>query len=45
MFINKETEKIYNTRLNRYTTAMRGGTPDRIPIRFYTKKLPQGTAA
>jgi len=34
MFANQETEKLYNERLNRYVTAMRGGTPDRIPIRF-----------
>ena len=34
MFINQEVEKQYNERLNRYVTALRGGTPDRIPIRF-----------
>jgi len=34
MFNNKQTEELYNQRLNRYTTAMKGGTPDRIPIRF-----------
>ena len=34
MFRNEETEKLYRERLNRYVTAMRGGTPDRIPIRF-----------
>ena len=35
MFINPETEKLYNERLDRYTTAMRLGVPDRIPIRFF----------
>ena len=34
MFINPETKNLYQERLNRYVTAMRGGTPDRIPIRF-----------
>jgi uroporphyrinogen-III decarboxylase len=34
MFKDQNTEKLYNERLNRYVTAMRGGTPDRIPIRF-----------
>ena len=34
MFISPTTETLYNQRLNRYVTAMRGGTPDRIPIRF-----------
>ena len=33
-FIDTVTEKLYNERLNRYVTAMRNGTPDRIPIRF-----------
>ena len=35
MFISKEIEKKYNERLNRYTTAMNCGTPDRIPVRFF----------
>jgi uroporphyrinogen-III decarboxylase len=34
MFKDQATEKLYNERLNRYVTAMRRGTPDRIPIRF-----------
>jgi len=34
MFINPKTEILYNERMNRYVTAMRGGMPDRIPIRF-----------
>ena len=34
MFINQATEDNYFARLNRYVTAMKGGTPDRIPIRF-----------
>jgi hypothetical protein len=34
MFINSGTEKRYHERLLRYTTAMYGGVPDRIPIRF-----------
>ena len=34
MFTNQQTENLYNERLNRYVTAMKGGTPDRIPIRF-----------
>ena len=34
MFIDLAIEKLYNERLNRYVTAMRNGTPDRIPIRF-----------
>ena len=34
MFKDQATEKLYNERLSRYVTAMRGGTPDRVPIRF-----------
>ena len=34
MFKDAATESKYHERLARYTTAMRGGTPDRIPIRF-----------
>jgi len=34
MFKDIATETAYNGRLNRYVTAMRNGTPDRIPIRF-----------
>lgn len=34
MFQNQQTEKLYNDRLIRYTSAMNLGTPDRIPIRF-----------
>ena len=34
MFTSPELESLYNQRLSRYVTAMRGGTPDRIPIRF-----------
>lgn len=34
MFTNCETEKLYGERLARYRTAMRGGVPDRIPVRF-----------
>ncbi|MCL2060397.1 MAG: hypothetical protein FWH01_15330 [Oscillospiraceae bacterium] len=35
MFVDLKTEKLYNERLNRYVTAMRNGTPDRIPVRFF----------
>lgn len=35
MFKDKATEILYHERLNRYVTAMRGGTPDRVPIRFF----------
>ena len=35
MFIDKATEQLYNERLARYVTAMRNGTPDRIPVRFF----------
>ena len=35
MFESLQAEKLYNERLNRYVTAMNGGTPDRIPIRFF----------
>ena len=35
MFRNHDIEKLYNERLNRYVTAMRRGTPDRVPIRFF----------
>lgn len=41
MFISKEIEKLYNERFDRYVTAMNGGMPDRVPIRF----LLQETAA
>lgn len=34
MFQSPETEKKYIESLDRYVTAMNGGTPDRIPIRF-----------
>ena len=34
MFINDAVEKLYGERLSRYVTAMRNGTPDRIPVRF-----------
>ena len=34
MFKDASTEQKYNERLNRYVTAMRRGTPDRVPVRF-----------
>jgi len=34
MFKDSETEKLYNERAARYYSAMAGGTPDRIPMRF-----------
>lgn len=34
MFQNEKTEQLYEQRKNRYVTAMRRGTPDRVPIRF-----------
>jgi hypothetical protein len=34
LFRDEATEKLFNERLERYTTAMCLGTPDRIPIRF-----------
>ncbi|MHC1695982.1 MAG: hypothetical protein AB9835_12095 [Eubacteriales bacterium] len=34
MFKDSATEGLYNRRLDRYLTAMSGGTPDRIPMRF-----------
>lgn len=39
MFISSQTEKAYNDRLNRYVTAMRRGTPDRIPVRFLLQEV------
>jgi uroporphyrinogen-III decarboxylase len=38
MFINDEIAGLYAQRSNRYLTAMRGGTPDRIPIRFFLQE-------
>ena len=35
MFTDSAIEKSYNERLERYTTAMSPGVPDRIPIRFF----------
>lgn len=35
MFKDQATQKAYQERLSRYLTAMNGGTPDRIPIRFF----------
>ncbi|MDF2685452.1 MAG: Uroporphyrinogen-III decarboxylase [Clostridia bacterium] len=35
MFKSIELQKKYEARLSRYITAMHGGTPDRIPIRFF----------
>lgn len=35
MFQSQEVQKKYEERLARYLTAMNGGTPDRIPIRFF----------
>lgn len=39
MFISKTIEQKYNERLNRYITAMNGGMPDRIPIRFFFQEV------
>lgn len=35
MFQSPEVQKKYEERFARYVTAMNGGTPDRIPIRFF----------
>lgn len=39
MFKSAEIEKKYKERQNRYITAMNGGTPDRIPIRFLFQEV------
>jgi len=39
MFKSKEIEKKYQERFRRYITAMNGGTPDRIPIRFLYQEV------
>ena len=33
------TEELYQSRLARYTTAMKGGTPDRVPIRPFVAEF------
>ncbi|MCX6998181.1 MAG: hypothetical protein NTV49_14130, partial [Kiritimatiellaeota bacterium] len=37
--MNKNTEPLYTERLERYTTAMRGGMPDRVPIRPFVAEF------
>lgn len=44
MFASPELKTRYHDRLNRYLTAMRGGTPDRIPIRFLLQEAAAGIA-
>ena len=39
MFKSKDIEQKYNERFSRYVTAMNGGTPDRIPIRFFFQEV------
>ena len=39
MFKSKEIKKKYQERFRRYITAMNGGTPDRIPIRFLYQEV------
>lgn len=39
MFINEETRKKYDGCLKRYTTAMKNGMPDRIPIRLLLQEI------
>lgn len=34
-----DTEELYQLRLNRYTTAMRNGKPDRVPIRPFVAEF------
>lgn len=34
-----DKKDLYNARLNRYTTAMRGGMPDRVPIRPFVAEF------
>ncbi len=38
MFKDAATEQLFALREARYLTAMRGGTPDRIPIRFFMQE-------
>lgn len=38
MFISKNIERLFEERNSRYITAMNGGTPDRIPIRFFLQE-------
>ncbi len=38
MFTSSTVEQLYNQRLSRYVTAMNGGTPDRVPIRFFLQE-------
>ena len=35
----KDTEELYQERLNRYVTAMRNGKPDRVPIRPFAAEF------
>ena len=39
MFINADVERKYYERLARYVTAMRRGTPDRVPVRFLLQEV------
>ncbi len=38
MFQDDKTKKLYEERLKRYVTAMRRGTPDRVPVRFFLQE-------
>lgn len=38
MFKDEATRKLYEERRERYFTAMGGGTPDRVPIRFFLQE-------
>lgn len=39
MFQSERVQKLYEDRRKRYLTAMNGGTPDRIPIRFLLQEV------
>lgn len=39
MFKSEETARLYFERRARYLTAMNGGTPDRVPIRFLLQEV------
>lgn len=39
MFKSKCVEDKYNERMKRYLVAMNGGTPDRIPVRFFFQEV------
>ena len=35
--MSEDKERLYEERLKRYTTAMRNGKPDRIPLRIFAR--------